>query len=771
LSLYPRPARWAAVTAAALSASALSVVTLAAPAHADVRAKSYTGSGTFVVPEGMTKVHVIAVGAPGGWAYQGLALGGRGARVEADLAVTGGDELTIHVGGTGASGGGGSNGGGTSGIWLSGGGGGASDVRLNGDDLADRVLVAAGGGGGHYGGEGPANGGDAGAGGTLLACPDGTAPTPGGLSAGGIGSRQGGACWMANGGDGSFGVGGNGAFDSGSNNGGGGGGGGWYGGGAGGPYSSGAGGSSYANPTITSDVSTTLSSATPVVQISYDRVGQGLGFSDSTPSTVEAGTTYDLLTEGGLSGNAVSFALGTVTGGSCTLSGATLTFAHPGSCRVSATVAGDDLYLDDSASTTFTVEPAATTTSLDVAADTLSAAVEIDGDATLTVTGSVRFLLGDEVVGTVPVTGGRAVLTRSAPASNQADDVHAEFLGTADLGPSADSATREERDAPSFDDETPTDAVVGTTAEVGVTPGDVGATVVLHAETEPGSSAICRVAGTTVTFDHVGSCDVSADQAGNWLWLPSDATTSIEVSPTDTTTTVTVRPTSLSATVTAEDPSTLTPVGNVRFLVDDVAVGTAALVGGTATLAYKVPTGDEHAVMAEYLGNADAVESADETYRDDPIITASLSSKLKKKAGWYRSPVKVSFECEEATDEVSCPATRVIATSGAKQVVRGTATALDGGSATATVRVSIDMIAPTLKVSGVKKGKTVKAKKRPKLRCVGSDKLSGLSSCTLKERVTRKAGKKTTIQYTAVATDKAGNTTKVVGTYVWAAKA
>jgi len=415
---------------------------------------------------------------------------------------------------------------------------------------------------------------------------------------------------------------------------------------------------------------------------------------------------------------------------------------------------------------------AATTTTLDVSASALSAAVSVDGSPTAAVSGSVRFLLGDDVIATVPLAAGRATLNQAAPAASTADEVSAEFIGSSELAASSDSAFREEAESPLVDEDTPADAVVGTDTTIGVTPGEPGATVTLSVEADaPGTTTVCRVTGTSVAFDHVGSCDLTADQAGDWLLLPASTPVSIDVAATDTITTVLVRPTSVSATVTAEDPSTTVPTGTVRFLVDDVAVGTARLTNGVATLSYKVRNGDEHSVGAEYLGSDDAAESSDETYRDDPTITAKVSSKVKKKAGWYRAPVKVSFECEEATDEVTCPATRVLSTSGAKQAVTATATAVDGGSASTTVRVSIDMVGPKVKVAGVTKGKTVKAAKQPKLRCVASDKLSGVSSCTLKQRVLKRSGKKTTIQYTAVATDKAGNTTKLVGSYVWSKKA
>jgi len=127
-------------------------------AHADTApvTVSFTevGAHTFTVPAGVTSVHVVAIGAPGG--DRGPVKGGRGATATADLVVTPGQILGVFVGGPGGTGeeegnAGGFNGGGKGGDargLAGGGGGGASDVRVGGpESLAGRLVVAAGGGG------------------------------------------------------------------------------------------------------------------------------------------------------------------------------------------------------------------------------------------------------------------------------------------------------------------------------------------------------------------------------------------------------------------------------------------------------------------------------------------------------------------------------------------------------------------------------------------------------------------------------------------------
>jgi RHS repeat-associated protein len=101
------------------------------------------GPQVWRVPAGVTSIRIDAAGAQGGGTY-----GGFGARVQATVAVTPGQLLTVLVGGQSSSSDGGFNGGGNDGFggqYF--GGGGASDVRVGGWRLDDRVVVAGGGGG------------------------------------------------------------------------------------------------------------------------------------------------------------------------------------------------------------------------------------------------------------------------------------------------------------------------------------------------------------------------------------------------------------------------------------------------------------------------------------------------------------------------------------------------------------------------------------------------------------------------------------------------
>ncbi|RYY40479.1 MAG: HYR domain-containing protein [Chitinophagaceae bacterium] len=218
------------------------------------RAFEYTGSvQTFTVPAGVTSIRIDAYGASGGGNGGISGIGsfsapGLGGRVQGTMNVTPGDVLYLYIGGKGyePSGSGASpgpfNGGGGS-NYLGSTGGGATDIRLGGQALTDRILVAGGGGGSYIGtNTGGGNGGG-------LQGQDGQYGSAGSGGIGGGGTQTGGG-FRGNrfgvyfGSGGSFGFGGA-AGEWGRH--GGGGGGGWLGGG-GSVYGGGGGGSSYTSP-------------------------------------------------------------------------------------------------------------------------------------------------------------------------------------------------------------------------------------------------------------------------------------------------------------------------------------------------------------------------------------------------------------------------------------------------------------------------------------------------------------------------------------------
>ncbi|HEX3707803.1 MAG TPA: MBG domain-containing protein [Mycobacteriales bacterium] len=151
----------------------------------------------------------------------------------------------------------------------------------------------------------------------------------------------------------------------------------------------------------------------------------------------------------------------------------------------------------------------------------------------------------------------------------------------------------------------------------------------------------------------------------------------------------------------------------------------------------------------------------------NPTITAKVTSATPKTHGWYRSPVTVSFTCTagSAALAATCPGPVTVRHAGAKQNVTERITAIDGGSASVTVTVSIDRTGPHVAVHGVKNGHTYRAGHGPHVTCVARDALSGLAArCRVTSTHHRRGGFRH-VHYIASATDVAGNTTRIQGSY------
>jgi hypothetical protein len=289
---------------------------------------NFTGSAqTVTVPSCVTSVTFQVRGAQGG-TYSPGGTAGLGGLVTGVMTVTPGQVLTIYVGGqNGYNGGGigGSNGnsvGGGPSLGFAGNGGGASDIRVGGVALTDRIVVAGGGGGAAANGvwpgcqvAGPAgNGGDGG--GAIGATGTFGVGNPcncgGGGGSGGFGGTAiaGGAtgsytnntaCLRSNwaaGQPGVLGIGGTGStiFFNGTG-GGGGGGGGYYGGGSGAngsdttPGGGGGGGSSYTGAGTTSTTSIQgAQTGNGVVVLAYASGGVPISVVPTSTSICSGGT-------------------------------------------------------------------------------------------------------------------------------------------------------------------------------------------------------------------------------------------------------------------------------------------------------------------------------------------------------------------------------------------------------------------------------------------------------------------------------------------------
>lgn len=374
------------MTALSVSVASLSIVGLAAPAAQAAATKpqceltgstftctvTYAAVGaeeTFVVPDGLTSVDVVAVGAAGG--THSSSTPGRGAVVSADLPVTAGATYYVNVGTPGSLDEAGFNGGGPLGTGA-GGGGGATDLRTSSStsgpsSLTSRLIVAGGGGGADLS---ASHGGDAGLVGASGVSGTGAtgAPGAGGTQLiGGVGGVSGGPD-ATSGSSGTLGVGG-----AGGTNYGGGGGGGYYGGGGGGGSTTGVGNGGGGGSSLVPEGGSVVVNSTgraPQLRISYDSPVSAASDLKLGAASVEAGAANPVqieVTDGVAKATTTAESLsispdGAGTGATCSTTSCTAT--KVGTYTVTGTFAGFTATRD------FTVvagPPATTTLSPDTA--------------------------------------------------------------------------------------------------------------------------------------------------------------------------------------------------------------------------------------------------------------------------------------------------------------------------------------------------------------------------------------------------------------------
>jgi Bacterial Ig-like domain (group 3)/Putative Ig domain len=260
----------------------------------------------------------------------------------------------------------------------------------------------------------------------------------------------------------------------------------------------------------------------------------------------------------------------------------------------------------------------------------------------------------------------------------------------------------------------------------------------------------------------VGMHAIEADYSGTSQFATTTQQTGIVVGQADTKTAVTVTKSALYATIAPVAPGAGIPTGTVTFTVNGTIVGTANLpASGMAKLSHQIS--GAVTVSASYSGDDSFAPSSASTATTDPKITATISSKFPKtKYGWYRSPVTVTFTCTPGSAPLAspCPSPVTLSKNGAAQLVSRTIHGKDGGIATVVVSpINIDQLAPKVVVTGAENGATYDAPGPAKLTCTAADSLSGLAGpCRL---VINRS--ETELNWTATATDKAGNTAKVTG--------
>lgn len=141
----------------------------------------------------------------------------------------------------------------------------------------------------------------------------------------------------------------------------------------------------------------------------------------------------------------------------------------------------------------------------------------------------------------------------------------------------------------------------------------------------------------------------------------------------------------------------------------------------------------------------------------DPSLTALTKGKHGSRTSWYSGPVTIRFDCTVGSAPLTapCPDPVVLRRNGTHRPVVRTITATDGGTDTVRIHgLKIDRQKPGLRVG--RDGGAVQ--------CHGTDRHSGIRSCTVRTHATPTATG-TRVTWTATATDRAGNTRTETGSY------
>lgn len=153
--------------------------------------------------------------------------------------------------------------------------------------------------------------------------------------------------------------------------------------------------------------------------------------------------------------------------------------------------------------------------------------------------------------------------------------------------------------------------------------------------------------------------------------------------------------------------------------------------------------------------------------RTAPGITGTITDGTLGRNGWYTSPVTVTFTCSDSLSGVAtCPDPVRLTANGSANSATGQVVDKAGNTASTTVAgIKIDQEKPTLTTADVNvQGATYTVGTTPKATCTAIDRVSGLDSCVVVVTGGNANGVGT-FAYTATATDNAGNTTVLTGTY------
>lgn len=343
------------------------------------------------------------------------------------------------------------------------------------------------------------------------------------------------------------------------------------------------------------------SAATAGATLTVSKATQTITVTSPAPASAEVGGPTYTPSATASSGLAVAITIDPSAGTVCSVAGGTVTFQNVGTCVVNFNQAGDSAIqaapqeqqsfavgqgtnvitfppLPDTQFGTTPPTPAATASS----GLTISYTSATTGICTVTSGGTISFVAG----GTCTITASQA----GNPNYAAATPVSQSFAVT----PGANTITF----AP-----LPSRALASGSFALAASASS--GLAVSYVSTTP---TTCSVSGSTVSLLAVGTCSITASQAGNGTYA---AATPVSQSFAITRAVSTVALTSSASTVFFGQPVTLTasvsgvsPTGTVTFMDGASTLGTVALTGTTASYTSTTLSAGAHSFNATYNGDA-----------------------------------------------------------------------------------------------------------------------------------------------------------------------
>ena len=251
------------------------------------------------------------------------------------------------------------------------------------------------------------------------------------------------------------------------------------------------------------------------VQQSFAVLGtQSITFTSTPPSPAVVGGTYTVTASGGASGNPVTFSIDASAKGSCSISGATVTFVAVGTCVIDANQAGNANY---EAATQVQQSFAVLGTQSITFTSTPPSPAVVGGTYTVTASGGasgnpVTFSIDPSANGSLQHLGCHRHLRRRRDLRHRRQPGRQRQLRGRHPGPAVLRRSSVPR-VISFTSTPPSSAVVGGTYTPTASGGASGNPVTFSID--PSAKGSCSISGATVTFVAVGTCVIDANQAGN----------------------------------------------------------------------------------------------------------------------------------------------------------------------------------------------------------------------------------------------------------------